>query len=841
MSVTTSWQGYTSPTLLQPTDTTTYNNALFWCQLSPDSSKVVQCYSLAPPRTYEFEDVDSSVTALALSNNPSVPLYLASATRTQLTVWTVPVSAATHHNLHVVTDINCCDGEVVTQLKFNASANFIICCSGAKLFVFKFSRVLELNAIFEGHRLPITCISYFSLNNNLVTTCSQDRTFRIWDISINTALYESPLLSSSPLISTLTHPSQDVLMVGAADGTIWLFEWFGDINKCFLTFELDMKIHFQFSQSSLNKSFISTKPKSPNINATIQTTQSNKECKEESNSSHQCWNLTGAYFYCSPITQSLSYLSSTLSQPTYLILTTESRLLIINTNTGVVHHTTNLLEELGTLTAHTKSLTHTHFTHSPVSSQEFYFLAVLSPHDITLVVRFRVPELSSGWGLDKPLNFQATSPLLKSSPLSLHLPAKSNLKETPSFSKLTSSSSSSLSKKTSLDQPIVFHTKIKSSGYGQTPAKSKMFTPQNCKSLSSRSPVSKSQPCLHKKDYPVLDRFPARERGKIKMLRENGGVRSLGCSSDGEVLACGLIDSTVTLLSDSGGKNLLSSAVDKSRVLRGHTGKVETLGWSHSGRHLVSASNTECLLWDVKGLKSLLSIGNATSQEVNHIQFFYVDKFILLTHGAELCLYAYALETPPKQSDDIKRYLNLNTWKQALRVTHSVHSITACSAANAFFSHISLLGLSNRTLAIHDLNANKQVSVIQLERVVTSIHQYEGSKYCGVQGDAFNMFISSGVQDGIRVWDLRQNTCVVKYNLHKNSLMPVDCKASPCGRFIATGSEDRSVYVYDLRGNTRVYVEKIMGFSDVTTHLLFRPSKPELIVSTLDSHLHAFN
>ncbi|KAI6646440.1 WD repeat-containing protein 27 isoform X1 [Oopsacas minuta] len=842
MSVTTSWQGYTSSTLLQPTDTATHNDTLFWCQLSPDNSKVVQCYSLAPPRTYEFEDIESSITALALSYSPSLPLYLASATRTNLTVWTVPVLADSCSNHQVTTDLDCCNGDVVTQLKFNVTSKFLICCSGAKLFVFKFGRILELNAIFEGHSLPITSIFYFSINNNLVVTSSQDRTFRIWDISNNNALFESPLLSSSPLISTQIHPSQDVIMVGSADGSIWLFEWFRDVKKCFLTFELDMKIHFTFAQSSPNKSLNSVKLKTPIINATIQTIQTSKESKEEPTTSHQSWNLTGAYFCSFPFNEPTlppSYLSSALSRPAYLILTTESRLIIINSNTGAIEYTTNLLEELGNLTAHTKSITHTRFAHSPVSSQDCYFLAVLSPHDITLIVRFRIPELSSEWKLEKLLNFQATSPLLRSSPLSIQLSAKQNSKENVSYSR--PSSSSDRSKKQSLDQPIVFHTKIKSSGYGQTHTKAKVFTPQCCKALSSRRPISKSQPCLGRKDYSISDRFPSREKGKIQMLRENGGVRSLSCSSDGEILACGLIDSTIALLSDkSGCKNLLSSGADKSRVMRGHTGKVESLGWSHSGKHLVSASNAECLLWDVRGLRSLLSISTTTNQEINHIQFFYVDKFILLTQGAELCLYAYALENTHKHTDDLKRYLNLNTWKQALRVTQSVHSITACSAANAFYSHISLLGLSNRTLVIHDLNADKQVCNIQLERVVNSIHQYEGSKYCGVQSDAFNMFLTSAVQDSIRVWDVRMNKCIVKYNQHKNSVMPVDCKVSPCGRFIATGSEDKSVYVYDLRGSTRVYVEKIMGFSDVTTRLLFRPSSPELIVSTLDSYLHAF-
>ena len=845
MCLTASWQGYTSASLLQPTAVTTHNSTLYWSQLSPDNPRVVQCYSLAPPRTFEFEESGSSISALALSTNCSHPLSLASADRSTLTVWRVPLTDGSSASQQLTCQLDCCSGEVVTQLQFNSNSNFLIACSGNKLLLLKLSLRLELCAIFEGHSLPITSVSFFSLNHETVITCSQDRTFRVWDTSNHRSLYESSILSSSPLICAQVHPSQDVFMLGAADGSIWVYEWFSETSKCFLTYEFDMKIHFTFSHSSPKIASQLSKRQLSSPLTNIQTL-SEPNPTQEVHAPHQNWNLTGVYFCSLTLNPSdpppPSYTSPVLSNPAYLLITTESSLLIINSNTGDIEHSVNLFESLGNqITAHTQSITHTQFTGSPLSPRECYLLAVLSPHDITLMIRFRIPELRTGWKVERSLNFQATSPLLKPSPLSIRLSARSPSKEPISFSKPSSPSTrTSKSKPPSLDKPIVFHARIKSSGYGQTP-KNKMFVPRTATAATVKSNSSRSQPCL-RRDYFVSDRFPSREVSKLRVTKENGGVRSLSCSSDGEVLAAGLTDSTVLLLSVSKGcKNLLSStAVEKSRVLRGHTAKVESIGWSHSGRHLISASNAECLLWDVRGLRSLLSIGNSTALDISHIQFFYLDKFLLLTSGPDLCLYAYAIQNDLSSSDDIKRYLNLNTWKLALRATQSVHSITACSAANAFYSHIALLALSNRSIAVHDLNADKQAASIQLERTVARIHQYEGSKYCGVHPDSFNLFLTSAIQEGIRAWDLRTNQCIVKYSLHKNSVMPVDCRVSPCGRFVATGSEDKCVYVYDLRGSTRVFVEKIVGFSDVTTRLMFRPSLPELLVSTLDGHLHSF-
>ena len=47
--------------------------------------------------------------------------------------------------------------------------------------------------------------------------------------------------------------------------------------------------------------------------------------------------------------------------------------------------------------------------------------------------------------------------------------------------------------------------------------------------------------------------------------------------------------------------------------------------------------------------------------------------------------------------------------------------------------------------------------------------------------------------DGIKLWDLRTNRCVRRYDGHVNRSQPVGLAISPCARFIATGSEDKSV------------------------------------------------
>ena len=59
--------------------------------------------------------------------------------------------------------------------------------------------------------------------------------------------------------------------------------------------------------------------------------------------------------------------------------------------------------------------------------------------------------------------------------------------------------------------------------------------------------------------------------------------------------------------------------------------------------------------------------------------------------------------------------------------------------------------------------------------------------------NAYDLFLTAAVGDGIKLWDLRTSRCVRRYDGHVNRSQPVGVAISPCARFIATGSEDRSV------------------------------------------------
>ena len=63
---------------------------------------------------------------------------------------------------------------------------------------------------------------------------------------------------------------------------------------------------------------------------------------------------------------------------------------------------------------------------------------------------------------------------------------------------------------------------------------------------------------------------------------------------------------------------------------------------------------------------------------------------------------------------------------------------------------------------------------------------------------------------------------------------------SPCLRYLATGSEDKVCYLYDLRQGTVLH--RIRGVhSEAVTAVAFNPLHPQLATGCLDGSVHFYS
>ncbi|XP_054710000.1 WD repeat-containing protein 27-like isoform X2 [Uloborus diversus] len=81
----------------------------------------------------------------------------------------------------------------------------------------------------------------------------------------------------------------------------------------------------------------------------------------------------------------------------------------------------------------------------------------------------------------------------------------------------------------------------------------------------------------------------------------------------------------------------------------------------------------------------------------------------------------------------------------------------------------------------------------------------EGSPYTSQDPVMHDLFLTSAVVDGIKIWDLRTKKVIVSYKEHKCRYLPCGATFSACGKYVLSGSEDKSFLTTCLDGNVSLY------------------------------------
>ncbi|CAK7299636.1 WD repeat-containing protein 27 [Vulpes lagopus] len=336
------------------------------------------------------------------------------------------------------------------------------------------------------------------------------------------------------------------------------------------------------------------------------------------------------------------------------------------------------------------------------------------------------------------------------------------------------------------------------------------------------------------KEYP-LESSPPTKLYKQRVLAH--GPAAAHCvqysAGDGQWLACGLANHL-----------LLAFRADLSgtpTVFSGHDGAVSTVCWSHDSRWLLSASQDGTLqLWSFRRAELALCLGkDVFSKPVRSAQFYYVDTFVLLSSGPELQLLKYHIDTC---KDEIQRYISrragANVSSGFLRLVGQ--RLPVYQPSTTSIPDLVLTAGRNRTLEVFDLNAGRSaaMTVEVHSRPVHQICQNKGSSFTTQQHEAYNLFATTASGDGIKLWDLRTLRCERLFEGHPNHGYPCGIAFSPCGRYMASGAEDRHAYMYDLGSST--FSHRLAGHTDTVTSVAFSPAAPQLASAALDGRLQLF-
>ncbi|XP_076599627.1 WD repeat-containing protein 27 [Chaetodon auriga] len=728
------------------------------------------------------------VTAMTFGRR-SRPVLLCSASADYIIVWDIDQCQRRTQEGKVAagTVIGTLLGEIV-HLSFCFSDERVAACSGAAVYVLS-SKRHEVISTLTGHLGPLTSAEFCPWNQDILVTTSEDRTFKVWDLKTEAVCYQSFVLSASPLLSVFFLEENRHLITGSTDGQVWCFSLPAD-HKCHLVTKMDLhkmeKRHDMHRGTVSHQAGVTEKSAVDKVETSKPVLKMALCCSSaDTSSDHKRDN---------------SWLCIGSSDGLYVVDLAASELLTVLYFKDYPN--------LSITMAGSWSI-------SPAWGNSMVFLVSALFTPCVALLELRLCDLEQIWACGEGLSVFPSSPPLPESPLNADFKKKE-----PRHPK----------KKGGIkEQPLVFHSKVKSSGYTSAPRRI-MFSPKTNFQKNPSSKRATKDGGLLLRDYPADSPAPTIPHSHLST--GNKAVCCLQYSGDGKQILCGLGDSSVFLYK--------SSLSGNPTVYTGHDKPVSSVSWSLSRQWWLSASQDQSLrIWTHGSPEPAIVMGDSMfSKPIRGAQFYYLDKFLLLASGPSLYLYLYNVDIT---HDNIKRYLQRSVVKLArcFRTT-SATDITAVSAISDFFSYIVLVCGSDRSIQVFDMNKATVASELPdaHSRAVHCVTQNKGSMFSTQAPDSYNLFLTSAVTDGVKIWDLRTLRCVRRYENHLNRCHPCSSAISPCGRFIASGSEDNCAYVYDIRSSS--YLHKLQKHSDTVLSVAFNPATPELLTGTLDGKLRLF-
>jgi WD40 repeat protein len=148
--------------------------------------------------------------------------------------------------------------------------------------------------------------------------------------------------------------------------------------------------------------------------------------------------------------------------------------------------------------------------------------------------------------------------------------------------------------------------------------------------------------------------------------------------------------------------------------------------------------------------------------------------------------------------------------------------------------------LRNTPLMIHEKNIHHIITPIPTSHIPLSSH-------------SFNLFLTMSAENLVLLWDLRSFQPVLSFTSHINRReTSLNCAFSPCMKYIAIPSEDRSVRFMDIRkassdlnpsfhnGNTNELYKVVTGQKDIISTVAYNPLFAQVAIGSYDGSIKFF-
>lgn len=216
------------------------------------------------------------------------------------------------------------------------------------------------------------------------------------------------------------------------------------------------------------------------------------------------------------------------------------------------------------------------------------------------------------------------------------------------------------------------------------------------------------------------------------------------------------------------------------RLLKGHQAKVLCLDWAPDKRHIVSSSQDgKMIIWDAFTTNKEHAVSMPTTW-VMACAYAPSGNFVACG-GLDNKVTVYSLTS----EDDVST-------KKKIVGTHT--SYTSCCTFPNSDQQI-LTGSGDSSCALWDVESGQ---------LLQSFHGHSSDVMSLdlAPSEAGNTFVSGSCDKKVLLWDMRSGNCVLSFEGHLSDINSV--KFHPSGDAVATGSDDSTCRLYDLRADKEV-------------------------------------
>lgn len=291
-------------------------------------------------------------------------------------------------------------------------------------------------------------------------------------------------------------------------------------------------------------------------------------------------------------------------------------------------------------------------------------------------------------------------------------------------------------------------------------------------------PEQKSpQPQPSKKPEPAIAESASRAGESIELLAKEAEELRQKLDAERNKLNDIPIEQAADRLSP-----LPHTGIKSRRLLKGHAGKVLCMDWSMDKRHIVSSSQDgKVIVWDGFTTNKEHALTTATTWTM---ACAYSPSSQLIACGG---LDNKCSVVPLSFDDDIQQ-------KKRAVATHTSY-MSCCMFLRS--DNLLLTGSGDSTCAIWDVESGQ---------LIQNFHGHTGDVFAidVPRCDTGNIFISAGADKHTLVWDIRTGLCVQSFDGHEADINTV--RFHPNGDAFATGSDDASCRLFDLRADRQVCI-----------------------------------